>query len=105
MSELAPQWADLDANVVMSMAAESPEQWEEMASFTRGVSGFAAIELNLSCPNVDDGAMFSHRPQLTAAAVAGVRRQTDLPLWAKLSPTCRILPKSRRRRWMRARML
>ncbi len=86
MSELAPQWADLDANVVMSMAAESPEQWEEMASFTRGVSGFAAIELNLSCPNVDDGAMFSHRPQLTAAAVAGVRRQTDLPLWAKLSP-------------------
>ena len=86
MSELAPQWADLDANVVMSMAAESPEQWEEMASFTRGVSGFAAIELNLSCPNVDDGAMFSHRPQLTEAAVAGVRRQTDLPLWAKLSP-------------------
>ena len=86
MSELAPQWVDLDANVVMSMAAESPEQWEEMASFTRGVSGFAAIELNLSCPNVDDGAMFSHRPQLTEAAVAGVRRQTDLPLWAKLSP-------------------
>ena len=86
MSELAPQWADLDANVVMSMAAESPEQWEEMASFTRGVSGFAAIELNLSCPNVDDGAMFSHRPELTEAAVAGVRRQTDLPLWAKLSP-------------------
>ena len=86
MSDLAPQWADLDANVVMSMAAESPEQWEEMASFTRGVSGFAAIELNLSCPNVDDGAMFSHRPQLTEAAVAGVRRQTDLPLWAKLSP-------------------
>ena len=86
MSELAPQWADLDANMVMSMAAESPEQWEEMASFTRGVSGFAAIELNLSCPNVDDGAMFSHRPELTEAAVAGVRRQTDLPLWAKLSP-------------------
>ena len=86
MSELAPQWANLDANMVMSMAAESAEQWEEMASFTRGVSGFAAIELNLSCPNVDDGAMFSHRPHLTEAAVAGVRRQTDLPLWAKLSP-------------------
>jgi dihydroorotate dehydrogenase (NAD+) catalytic subunit len=86
MSELAPQWADLDANVVMSMAAESPEQWEEMASFTRGVDGFIAIELNLSCPNVDDGAMFSHYPRLTEAAVAGVRRQTDLPLFAKLSP-------------------
>ncbi len=86
MSDLAPQWAEMDANIVMSMAAESPEQWEEMASFTRGVRGFAAIELNLSCPNVDDGAMFSHYPHLTEAAVAGVRRQTDLPVWAKLSP-------------------
>lgn len=86
MSDLAPLWDAMDANVVMSMSAESPEQWEEMASFTRGVSGFAAIELNLSCPNVDDGAMFSHQPRLTQAAVAGARRQTNLPLWAKLSP-------------------
>lgn len=86
MRDLAPQWAAMDANIVMSMAAESPEQWEEMAAFTKGVAGFAAIELNLSCPNVDDGAMFSHHPRLTEAAVAGVRRQTKLPLWAKLSP-------------------
>lgn len=86
MSVLAPEWAQTDANIVMSMAAESPEQWEEMAAFTVGVAGFSAIELNLSCPNVDDGAMFSHHPHLTQAAVAGVRRQTDLPLWAKLSP-------------------
>ena len=86
MSELAPQWAEMDANIVMSMAADSAEQWEEMASYTRGVEGFAAIELNLSCPNVDDGAMFSHYPRLTEAAVAGVRRQTDMPVWAKLSP-------------------
>ena len=86
MSDLAPQWAQMDANIVMSMAAESPEQWEEMAAFTVGVAGFSAIELNLSCPNVDDGAMFSHHPHLTEAAVAGVRRQTDAPVWAKLSP-------------------
>ncbi len=86
MTDLAPCWATMDANIVMSMAGDSPEQWEEMAAFTSGVAGFAAIELNLSCPNVDDGAMFSHHPRLTEAAVAAVRRQTDLPLWAKLSP-------------------
>ncbi len=86
MTHLAPQWAAMDANIVMSMAGDSPEQWEEMAAFTRGVDGFAAIELNLSCPNVADGAMFSHYPRLAEAAVAGVRRQTGLPLWAKLSP-------------------
>ncbi len=86
MSDLAPRWADTDANFVMSMSADSPEQWAEMTAFTVGVPGFSAIELNLSCPNVGDGAMFSHHPRLTEAAVAGVRRQTDLPLWAKLSP-------------------
>ena len=84
--DLAPQWAASDANFVISIAGDSPEQWEEMASFTRDVEGFAAIELNLSCPNVDDGAMFSHFPHLTEAAVGGVRRQTTLPILAKLSP-------------------
>ena len=86
MSDRAPQWAATDANIVISIAGDSPEQWEEMAAFTRGVAGFAAIELNLSCPNVDDGAMFSHDPKLTAAAVAAVCRQADRPVWAKLSP-------------------
>ena len=57
-----------------------------MASFTKGVPGFSGIELNLSCPNVDDGAMFSHYPHLTEAAVAAVRRETHLPILAKLSP-------------------
>lgn len=86
MNDLAPRWATMDANIVMSMAGDSSEQWEEMSAMTRGVEGFSAIELNLSCPNVDDGAMFSHHPLLTEAAVAGVRRQTDRPIWAKLSP-------------------
>ena len=86
MCDLAPQWAAQDANIVISIAADRPEQWAEMAALTKGVPGFAAIELNLSCPNVDDGAMFSHHPKLTELAVAGVRQQTDLPIWAKLSP-------------------
>ena len=86
MVDLAPQWVGSDTTFVISIAGDSPEQWEEMTSFTRGVKGFAAIELNLSCPNVDDGAMFSHHPRLTEAAIAGARRQTHLPILAKLSP-------------------
>lgn len=86
MTELPPQWAASDANFVISIAGDSPEQWEEMTAFTRDVTGFSAIELNLSCPNVDDGAMFSHYPGLTEAAVSAARRQTDLPILAKLSP-------------------
>ena len=86
MASLTSGWAGSDANFVISIAGDSSEQWEEMTAFTRGAPGFSAIELNLSCPNVDDGAMFSHYPHLTEAAIAGVRRQTDLPILAKLSP-------------------
>lgn len=86
MSNLAPLWASMDANIVISVAGDSIEQWAEITTLTRGVEGFSAIELNLSCPNVHDGAAFSHHPRLTAAAVQAARRRTDLPLWAKLSP-------------------
>ncbi len=86
MADLAPQWAGSDTNFIISIAGDTPEQWEEMTSFTRGVKGFSAIELNLSCPNVDDGAIFSHHPRLTEAAIGSARRQTDLPILAKLSP-------------------
>ena len=86
MTKLAPQWAQLDATIVISIAGDTLKEWEEMASLTRGVAGFAAIELNLSCPNVANGAMFSHCPKLTEAAVASVCRQADRPVWAKLAP-------------------
>ena len=49
-------------------------------------TGYRAIELNLSCPNVEDGSLFAHSAQLTAQAVASVRANTDLPLLAKLAP-------------------
>ena len=97
MSELAPKWAEMDANMVMSMSGDSLDQWEEMAGYTRGVDGFAAIELNLSCPNVDDGAMFSHRPHLTEAAVAPrPPSNRNCPL-AKLSPNVPDISRNRTR--------
>ena len=48
-------------------------------------TGVAAIEINLSCPNLD-GMPFALDADLTAQAVASVREATDLPLGAKLSP-------------------
>lgn len=86
MTDRAPQWAQSDANIVISISGHTQDEWEEIAALTRGVPGFAAIELNLSCPNADDRAMFSHCPMLAEAAVAGVCRYADRPVWAKLSP-------------------
>lgn len=86
LQRLAPQWAQWDANVVLSLSADSIAQFGEMTAMTRGVDGFKALELNLSCPNIEDGALFSHNARLAASAVEAVRSNTDLPLLVKLAP-------------------
>lgn len=86
LSELAPVWAQWHATVLLSLSAESVDQFAEMTAMTKGVAGFQALELNLSCPNIENGALFGHSPELTAAAVKAVRENTGLPVLAKLAP-------------------
>jgi dihydroorotate dehydrogenase (NAD+) catalytic subunit len=86
LQRLAPQWALWKATVVLSLSAESAAQFGEMTSMTRGVAGFQALELNLSCPNIEDGALFSHSARLAVSAVEAVRSNTDLPVLVKLAP-------------------
>jgi dihydroorotate dehydrogenase (NAD+) catalytic subunit len=49
-------------------------------------SGVDAVEVNLSCPNLDDGVMFSFDPSRSAAVVDSVRDAVPIPVGAKLSP-------------------
>tara|TARA_B100000029_G_scaffold10890_1_gene11730 strand:+ start:406 stop:1389 length:984 start_codon:yes stop_codon:yes gene_type:complete len=86
MTVMAPEWEKWDATVVLSMSGESSSEFGEMARMTKGVAGFEAIELNLSCPNIEDGAMFSHSPSLARAATESVRSETHLPVLVKLAP-------------------
>lgn len=51
------------------------------------VPGVAAIEANISCPNIEeDGRAFAMRAASTASVVSALRAATRLPLWAKLTP-------------------
>ena len=84
--EWTPTWADWNATVIFSFAAHSISEFSEMAMIANDATGLKAIELNLSCPNVEDGSMFSYNPFLTCYAVAAVKANTDLPVIAKLSP-------------------
>ena len=86
LADLAPQWAQWDATILLSMSADSVAQFGEMAEMTRGVAGFAAIELNLSCPNVEAGELFSHSAAGTAHAVAAVKKYAEVPVLVKLAP-------------------
>ena len=84
--EWTPMWVGWNATILFSLAAHSVGEFGEMAAMTGNAVGLSALELNLSCPNVENGAMFSYSPVLTHDAVAAVRANTDLPVLAKLSP-------------------
>ena len=86
LSDLTPQWAAYGTTVLLSLSANSAAQFGEMTAMTRNVDGFQGLELNLSCPNTENGALFGHYADLTAAAVDAVRTNTDLPVLAKLAP-------------------
>ena len=84
--DVTPNWNRWNATCILSFASDSVEQFGEMAAMTNAGAGFQGIELNLSCPNVEDGAMFGHSATLTSQAVAAVKANTDLPVLAKLAP-------------------
>ena len=86
LRDVTPGWSQWNANVVFSFASDSVEQFAEMAAMAAQGTGFQAIELNLSCPNIEDGSLFGHSADLTFRAVAAVRAKTGLPLLAKLAP-------------------
>jgi dihydroorotate dehydrogenase subfamily 1 len=60
---------------------------EKLAAAARANPGdFQAVELNLSCPNVESGFPFAKSPELARECVRLVRQHVALPLFAKLSP-------------------
>ena len=77
------------ATVFASIAGNTTEEFVKVADKLRtGGRGLAAVEINISCPNLEDRSnMFAHSARATAEVVAGVRRALPrLPLFPKLSP-------------------
>lgn len=73
--------------VIASIVGNTAEEFMRVADRLRNAPGICAIEVNISCPNLEDRSrMFSSDPDATAAVVRGVRRATTLPVFTKLSP-------------------
>jgi dihydroorotate dehydrogenase (NAD+) catalytic subunit len=74
------------ATVVASIWGFTVEAYEKAATMLAGVDGLAAVEVNVSCPNVEDRRrMFAHSASATAEVISAASR-ASLPRWAKLSP-------------------
>lgn len=73
--------------VIVNIAADVREEFEELAERLDGVEGVDALELNISCPNQARGGIeFGVDPEATNDVVSRVRKRTRLPLIVKLSP-------------------
>jgi dihydroorotate dehydrogenase (NAD+) catalytic subunit len=81
-----PELRTLGVPLVINIAGESPEEFAELARAFDAEPGIAALELNMSCPNVAGGLDFSTSPEAAKDVVRRVRGATGLPLIAKLSP-------------------
>lgn len=84
-----PWLRERGARVIVSISGESVEEYASLARRLRGVPGLSGIEVNISCPNVENrGLVFACDPVASQAVVAGVRRNMggEVPIIVKLSP-------------------
>jgi dihydroorotate dehydrogenase (NAD+) catalytic subunit len=81
-----PYLRNVGSPIVVSIAGRSRQDFVELAAQLDRQTGIAAIELNISCPNVSGGVDFGTDPAACEAVVAGVRRACTLPVLAKLTP-------------------
>jgi dihydroorotate dehydrogenase (NAD+) catalytic subunit len=90
-----PWLLEQKARVIVSIAGETIEEYSTLARKLRSVSGISAVEVNISCPNVENrGLVFACDPDASRRVIDWVRKAIggELPIIAKLSPDVTNLP-------------
>lgn len=73
--------------VIASIAGNTVQEFMRVAERVRSAPGVIAVEVNISCPNLEDrNNMFAHDPKATFSVMSVVRRASNVPVFAKLSP-------------------
>lgn len=87
LREKLPRLRQYRTQVVVNFFGDTPAEYAAVAERVSAVEGIAALEANISCPNVQHGGMlFICDARLTFEVVERVRKVTPLPLFVKLSP-------------------
>ena len=86
VADILPSLTAYDVPIFANISGNTLEEYEFMAK-TLSVEGVAALEVNISCPNVKCGGMaFGVQAESAAAVCKAVKAHTDLPVIMKLSP-------------------
>ena len=81
-----PYLASIGTPIIVSIAGSTAEEFVSLAARLGEVAGVAALELNISCPNVSRGVDYGTDPTMCRQVVSRVREACDLPVLAKLTP-------------------
>jgi dihydroorotate dehydrogenase (NAD+) catalytic subunit len=81
-----PVLAELPVPLIVSVMGTSPEQFTRLVEGVAGEPAVAALELNVSCPNVHSGLIVGEQPEETVALLETLRPLTEKPLIVKLTP-------------------
>jgi dihydroorotate dehydrogenase (NAD+) catalytic subunit len=87
LRDVVPVVASADTWIVTNIGGEAPGDFAELAERLDACDAIDALEVNLSCPNVQGGKLpFGTDPVAAARVIELVRARTRKPVWAKLSP-------------------
>jgi dihydroorotate dehydrogenase (NAD+) catalytic subunit len=86
LAEHMPYLESIETPIVVSVAGKTAEEFRLLAQRVGQCDGVAAIELNLSCPNVSGGVDYATDPESCRRCVEGARAACDVPILAKLTP-------------------
>ncbi|EMI22240.1 dihydroorotate dehydrogenase family protein [Rhodopirellula maiorica SM1] len=81
-----PYLKEIGTSIVVSVAGRTQDDFVSLAERVGNSEGVAAIELNLSCPNVSGGIDFGTNAQSCLGVVKAARAACDVPILAKLTP-------------------
>lgn len=86
IENVVPWYKRYQTPLVVSISGNTADEFATLCSEV-SVDGVDAIEVNISCPNIEeDGKAFAIRPSSTFDVMTKLRKATHLPLWAKLTP-------------------
>ncbi len=87
MDEHLPKLRERGATVIVNVCGTTVDEYAEVSRIASDADGVAAIELNISCPNIKEGGIqFGCSLDGTFAVVSAVRKATRLPIIPKLTP-------------------
>jgi dihydroorotate dehydrogenase (NAD+) catalytic subunit len=85
-SQIIPAYSAFSTPLIVSISADTSESFASAVA-EMALPSVAAIEVNISCPNLEaDGMAFAMSPDTTFDVISTIRRKSDFPLWAKLTP-------------------